>query len=277
MVVFTKGAGNMVNDPGWAEKTGRAEKVAFDFFNAFSTVQFNNGVSDVAYSIGIAAGTNHGRGLRVHHVRENSYLGNKIYHILKSSGMSYRVLYDFEDSHKTFEVWSGLDRSEEQTDNNPVVFSTRYGNIKNPDVLLDSSTYKSGCVIVNKYTSEENTAMYTRAIITPDDLDSDNAFLMFSSSLNPTDFATQEEFFTAMEAEGRSEKDSNWTRTLNVEFDATNGSYVYMQDFDLGDMCSIEIQEIGMSANARLVGCYEVVKQGVWSMTMEFGTPIIKR
>jgi hypothetical protein len=174
-------------------------------------------------------------------------------------------------------VWAGLDRSEDQTNNNPVIFSTRYGNIKNPNILLDDSTYKSGCVIVNKSTSGDNTVVYTRAIINPDDLDSDNSFLMFSSSANPSDFSTQEELFATMEAEGQSEKDSNWTRTMNVEFDAMNGSYEYMQDFDLGDVCSIEVKEIGVSANARLIGCYEVVKQGVWSMTMEFGTPIIKR
>lgn len=277
MVAYAKGTGNILNSPAWSEKVGNAENVAFDFFNAFSTIQFNNGVSNVSYSIGVAAGANLGRGLRVHHVRENSYLGDKVYHILKSSGLSYRVSYDFEQNRKTFGVWSGLDRSEDQHTNNPVVFSTRYGNIKNPNILLDDSTYKSGCVIVNKSTSGDDTVVYTRAIIDPDDLDSDNSFLMFSSSANPSDFSTQEELFAIMEAEGQSEKDSDWTRTMNVEFDAMNGSYEYMQDFDLGDICSIEVKEIGVSANARLIGCYEVVKQGVWSMTMEFGTPIIKR
>lgn len=273
MVAYAKGIGNITSDPGWVERIGNAEQVAFDFFNAFSTIQFNN----VSYGIGIAAGANLGRGSRVHHVRENSYLGNKIYHILKSSGMSYRILYDFERNNKTFEVWSGLDRSEEQTTNNPIVFSTRYGNIKNASILLDDSTYKSGCIVVNSASSGEETTTYTRAIITPDDLDSDNAFLAFSSSANSGDFATQEDFFAAIEAEGRSEKDSNWTRTMNMEFDTTSGSYVYMQDFDLGDICSVEIQEVGVSANARLIGCYEVIKQGTWSLTMEFGTPIIKR
>jgi hypothetical protein len=50
-----------------------------------------------------------------------------------------------------------------------------------------------------------------------------------------------------------------------------------MTDFDLGDVCNLEITEIDISAEARLIGCYEVVKDGVWTMTMEFGTPILKR
>lgn len=277
MVAYSKGVGNIISGPDWAEKIGYAEDVAHDFFNAFSNIQFSKNGSNVQYGIGIAAGVNSRRGLMVHHVRENSYLGDKIYHILKSSGLSYRVLYDFESNEKTFEVWSGLDRSEEQTTNNPIVFSTRYGNIKNPNILIDNSTYKSGCIIVNNSTSDNAEVSYTRAIIDPDEIYSDNAFLALNSSSNPGDYSTPEEFYAALEAEGQSEKDSNWTRTMNLEFDPVVGSYEYMQDFDIGDICSIEIQEIGISANARLIGCYEVVKQGVWTLTMEFGTPMIKR
>ena len=64
-------------------------------------------------------------------------------------------------------------------------------------------------------------------------------------------------------------------KTINVEFDAMEGSYEYGIDFDLGDLCSIEIPEMGISAEARLIGCYEVMKSGGFSMAMEFGTPII--
>lgn len=273
MIAYSKGTGNITSSPAWVEKVGYAENVAFDFFNAFSSIQFDG----ATYSLGISAGASKGRGLRVHHVRENSYLGNKIYNILKSSGLSYRVLYNFEVNTKTFEVWSGLDRSEEQMVNNPVVFSTRYGNVKNPDILIDNSTYKSGCVVVNDFQTEGGATTYTRATITPAEVDSDNAFLMFKSSVNPGDFGTLEEFYAAIDADGQSNRDSKWIRTMNVEFDAMAGSYGYMEDFDLGDICSIEIHEVGVSVNARLIGCYEVIKKGAWTLTMEFGTPIIKR
>jgi hypothetical protein len=273
MVVYAKGAGNIVGGPEWADLIGPAESVAFGFFNAFSTIRFDN----ATYGIGVLPGADLGRGSQAHHSRDNSYLGNKVYHILKPSGMSYRVLYDFERNTKAFTVWSGVDRSEEQTSNNPVVFSTRYGNIKNPNILIDDSTYKSGCVVVNQSTSGDATVTYTRAVIDPDESEGDNAFLALGSSATPNDFTSMDEFFAAMEAEGRSEKNSSWTRTMNVEFDAVSGSYEYMQDFDLGDICSVEIQEVGVSADARLIGCYEVIKQGVWTLTMEFGTPIIKR
>ena len=31
------------------------------------------------------------------------------------------------------------------------------------------------------------------------------------------------------------------------------------------------------SADARIIGIYEVMKSGEWSMIIEFGTPIIKK
>lgn len=68
---------------------------------------------------------------------------------------------------------------------------------------------------------------------------------------------------------------TGYPKIINVEFDAMESSYEYGTDFDLGDLCSIEIPEMDLSAQARLIGCYEVMKSGQWSMTMEFGTPII--
>ena len=66
-------------------------------------------------------------------------------------------------------------------------------------------------------------------------------------------------------------------KIINIEFDALMGSYEYMKDFDIGDECTLEIPEMSLSADARLIGCYEVMKSGQWSMTMEFGTPILRR
>lgn len=277
MVVFAHGEGNVVGGPPWTEKSGPAEDVAYDFFNTFSQIQFNDGPRILASGLGISAGSSQHRGHPAQHTRDNSYLGNKVYHILKPSGMSYRVVYDFEGNEKHFEVWEGKDRTSEQAENNPVVFSTRYGNIKNPNVLLDDSTYKSGCVVVSGKNDDPNASTHIRVLMDFDEFEEDNAFLSLESSTPIDDFATLQEYHMALEGEGRSEKNSNWTRTMNVEFNALVGSYEYMQDFDIGDVCNIEINEVGISANVRLIGCYEVIKSGSWSLTLEFGTPIIKR
>lgn len=276
MVAFVKGDGNIIEDPDWVENMGNAEDVAYNFFNAFSQIKFKNDEdSTIDFKLGIDSKPSLGRGSVVQHTRDNSYLGNKIYHILKSSGMSYRVLYDFEVNETHFEVWLGKDRTNEQTENNPVSFSTRH-NIKNPNVLLNNSTYKSGCIVMGGKNSGEESTTHIRALLDLDEQHEDNAFLFLQSQTSIDDFENLNEYYQVLDSEGRSEKNSNWIRTLNVEFDALVGSYEYMQDFDIGDICNLEIPEVGISANIRLIGCYEVIKSGSWSLTMEFGTPILK-
>lgn len=277
MVAFAKGGGNVVDGPEWVEKRGVAEDVAYDFLDAFSQIKFNTNTGVASFQLDISSGVNQHRGSIVQHTRDNSYLGNKIYHILKSSGMSYKVAYNFEDNEKHFEVWAGKDRSSEQTENNPVTFSTRYGNIKNPGLLLDDSTYKSGCVVVGSSNNGENSSTHVMVLMDLDEFHEDNAFLSLQSSVSIDDYEDLDSYYQALDSEGRLEKNSKWTRTMNFEFDAMTGSYVYMQDFDIGDICSIEIAEVGISVNARLIGCYEVIKGNVWSLTLEFGTPIVKR
>ncbi|MBQ9990198.1 MAG: siphovirus ReqiPepy6 Gp37-like family protein [Lachnospiraceae bacterium] len=269
-VVYRKGDTNIKNPPSWVNQSGNAEDVAFAFFNAFKDVCLSDSNQ---FPLGIDAGENQSRGKTANHERCGELLGNKIYHILQASKMSYRVAYDFESSRKVFYVWSGCDRTQEQLENNPVIFSTRYGNIKKPNVLMDSTNYKNMCIVDHE--SEES--VYSRAVMSGETvIEADQAsFVYLKSALNRNDYA-EDAFLSALDTEGISEL-SDRVKTVNVEFDAMEGSYEYRIDFDLGDVCSIEIPEVDISADAVLIGCYEVIKKGTWSLTLEFGTPILKR
>lgn len=268
-VVYRKGTGNIQNAPSWVSQEGVAESVAFSFFNGFKDVR----IEGKAFNLGIEEGTNEQRGKRANHERCGELLGNKIYHILQASKMSYRVSYDFENSRRVFSVWSGYDRTQEQQENNPIVFSTRYGNIKKPNVLLDSTNYRNICIVDHEY---EESVSY-RAVINDEEMEDDEtgAFVFLKSAVNRNDY-TEEAFLSALDSEGRTEL-ADRVKTVNVEFDAMEGSYEYRVDFDLGDICHIEIPEMEISADAVLIGCGEVIKKGTWSLTLEFGTPILKR
>ena len=269
-VVFPYGTSNITNAPSWVCQSGKAEAVAYAYFNGFKAMTTESVSSD----LGIEAGTSQGRGKDSVHYRNGEYLGYKIYDILKPSGMSYRVLYDFVNSAKKFDVWTGIDRTEENSDgNNPVVFSTKYGNIKNPNVLIDETEYKNACIVMNEQSVNNVSSYISRAVFLMEECEDSCQFLSEQSSLNRGDY-TESDFKTALDNEGINAL-GNAVKIINVEFDAMEGSYEYMEDFDIGDLCNIEIPEIDLSAQARLIGCYEVMKSGQWNMTMEFGTPII--
>ena len=269
-VVYRNGITNIANAPAWVNKAGNAEDVAFAFFNAFKDVILDDGQECL---LGIESGGNQQRGKAAAHERCGEYLGNKIYHILQPSKMSYRVSYDFESSRKVFSVWSGVDRTQEQIGNNPIIFSTHYGNIKKPNVLTDYTNYKNGCIVDNK----NDATTYSQVVLERTDVNDSlqDSFAYLKSAINRNDYTSDSQFVTALKSEGSTEL-SEHVKTVNVDFDAMEGSYEYMIDFDLGDICSIEIPEISISADAVLIGCYEVIKKGTWGLTLEFGTPILK-
>ena len=142
MAVYPKGTSNIINSPDWVSKEDDAETVALAYFNAFKSVTFTVNGTSITSALDITSAAGSGRGNIANHERNGEYLGDKLYEILNPSEMSYKVTYDFINNQKVLTVWQGIDRREEQTDNNPIVFSTKYGNIKNPNILIDNTKYK---------------------------------------------------------------------------------------------------------------------------------------
>ena len=90
---------------------------------------------------------------------------------------------------------------------------------------------------------------------------------------NMADYSTDQEYRVAVNTDARNDLGEREDK-LNLSFSAFDGSYDYMIDFDIGDVVSIEIPEIDLSADVQIVGCYETVQDGVWSLDIEFGTPL---
>lgn len=271
-IAYPPGASNITNAASWIEQKSCAEDVAYAFFNAFKRIE----TDDITSELDLTAMPSLNRGKTAVHTRNGEQLGKKIYNILKPSGMSYRVLYDFVNNAKSFEVWAGLDRTDTNTDgNNPIVFSTKYGNIKNPNVLVSTTDYKNACIVTHEQQKDDSSTFISRAVFGLSDSDKEVSFAYLKSSLKKDEY-TSEGFLVALENEGLNEINEH-PEVFNIDFDALSGSYEYLVDFDLGDKCSIEIPEIGISMQARLIACYEVIKSGTWTMNMEFGTPIIIR
>lgn len=263
---------NVVNRPTWSMQSGKAEDVAFQFFNAFKDVSYTiDGATHTAV-LGIESGTSLHRGHHSENTRGNEYLSNKIYSILKPSKMSYRVEYDFNTSRKVFNVWKGIDRTEKNAElNNPVIFSTKYGNITNADLLIDSVEYANAYIINSASATEQDGNKYL--IIGENSAEGDDDIRFYQNQLfeSSSDYATQAEYLEAINAQGRGELLKH-QRTISLDFDTITGGYEYMEDFDLGDECTIVIPELDLSVNAVLSAIYEVVKQGVWTMTLGFTT-----
>ena len=273
-VAYPAGIMNIKNSPSWIKQNRAAEDVAYAFFNGFKRITTDTFTS----LLNISASESSGRGNKAVHTRNGEYLGVKVYDILKPSGLSYRVTYDLLENSSMFSVWGGKDLTQENADgNNPVIFSTKYGNLKDPNILIDETSYKNVCINAH----EEDEKYLVRALNNAADDDAEYAFVYNESRERKSDYTNEEgvfqeaAFLEALDDESKN-KLSSCEKTFNLEFNAESGSYVYMQDFDLGDKCDIEVSGV-VQMEARLIACYEVIKAGEWSMSLEFGTPIIKK
>lgn len=281
----------------------RSDIVAHAFFNGFKKIHFYktaNSLSDTKYyyELDIADGTTIGNDFKIaDHYRNNEELGYKIYDILKPSGASYRIRFDFDNLQKYFDVIAGKDKTQDSTTNNPIVFSTKYGNVINPNIVFDDNSIKNAIVTSAEYdtsskTENDRKTQKKHAVNVWFDTEC-NAFMYLDTSVNPSDYKDYDlggdilsggknsnyrcsAYKNAVFSELKSALNEYNMRIINIEFNTIEGSYEYITDFDLGDLVSLEIPEIKLSADVRLIGCYEVIQEGKWTLSLEFGTPIIK-
>lgn len=273
-IVYPKANGytNITNGPSWVLVTGPAEDTAYTYFNAFKDITYTINGRTYTSTLGINASTSQHRGKNTSRHRLNDVLMNKMYSILRPSNMSFRVVYDFDNNTKTFSVIKGRDlTSGNQEGNNPIIFSTRYGNLKNPNVVVSSTNYKNCYISVGTYT--DNDIDITNVIAGNEATESDTSdrFLAVDAQAAREDYDTEEGYLNALRSEGHNALNS-CKIISSYDFDVIEGSYNYMEDFDLGDLCSIEIPEVGVSVDAVLSGCIEVIKDNSWSLTVEFDT-----
>lgn len=264
--VYPKGTGNILNDPSWVNQSGNAEDVAIEFFRAFKDVQ----ISGASAVLNMEIATSQQRGLQVEHERTGGRLGDKIHTLLRPSEMSYKIAYDFVSNTRTFTPVKGRNlTASHELDDNPVTFSTAFGNLKNPNIKIDVGNYRNSYVASNSYS--KNNIDYTDIQAAINNDGDFSKFLYIETSLNKKDYASTNAYVNAIHTAAKEEL-SKHVKEAIFDFVAVAGSYVYMEDFDLGDKCSLEVPEIHLSKDAILIECIEVIKKGTHTLTMKFDT-----
>jgi hypothetical protein len=276
--------------PTWLNQSGTADVVARNFFEGFKKIawtnyqindyQGNNLVTTVR-ELDINFGnidTQHGDYHYSEHNRNKEKLGNKLYKILKPSGASFEVIWNYDTHDKTLNIIHGKDLTQGNTDgNNPVVFSSANGNIISASLVISDTNTKDTII----QTSENKDKVYVLINELPNASGRFEHVGMQTAVQDYFNDDTQDYTLADKQLKLAVMQDSDqelnkYTDKQNIEFQIYRGSYKYMEDYDLGDLISVEINEIGLSLNARIISCYEVVKQGVWELTLEIGTPLIK-
>lgn len=194
-------------------------------------------------------------------------LSRVIYPRLQTQELSFRVKYDFVSAKKIAEVWQGKDRTQSQSENNFVVFSTKFGNLNEPVVEEDKSNFKNYAQVGGSGEGKD------RIYVT---IDLSNGgykkkiFIDGKSEAYDPEKQTLQEYKDSLYQYGL-KKMLDYQVIQNVDFKSEESGYIYMEDFDLGDKCDVIIEPLQLSLEARIIAVYEVFKDNTHTIELEFG------
>lgn len=199
-------------------------------------------------------------------------LGTKLFSILQTQEMSYKVNYDFVTNKLDLVFYKGLDRTQDQFDNNFVTFSKTFENISNVQADIDDSNYKNYFVVAG---GEEGVNRVVEVV------DLSNGGYKKMAFIDARDLQQQEgqsldDYKLELRQRGL-EKAQDYLKITNITVNPVTSSYVYLEDYDLGDKCDIIVEELGIMIKARIIAVYEVVKNGYTTIELEFGDKILTK
>lgn len=193
-------------------------------------------------------------------------LGEKMFSILETRELSYKVGV-LAQAHNRLAlymmVWQGKDRRQSQSVNSWAVFSADWGNIENESASVDGSAYANVC----RVSANEESLQFE-----VDNSGGGERFEVFldANSEKPEDGQSAADFRAALEQEAQ-EKLLECAKAVEVDVDVF-GDSGYMTDYDLGDLVTVKLEDIGLQFETRIVEANEVFKPEGHTVSLGFGT-----
>lgn len=218
--------------------------------------------------IPLTISTSQGRGTDTLFSDLGTELASQCYYILKLHEMSFAVDYSIENNEFTFRIFEGLDRTQGQTENEPLTFSTDFGNLKSPTLLTDESNYKTHALLI---VAEG----YENQIVTIDENAEIKRWITIdASSVEYVD--TDDNYYADVQAYGIGILKDTYVSKISVSGDVATTGYIYLEDYNCGDKCNLVISEIGIVVETRIIEVNEVFKENQYTIELQFGDKIIE-
>ena len=185
--------------------------------------------------------------------------------VLQEYGLSSTVILDVEGKKLQYIIYAGVNRSVDNTTNAlPVIFSQEFDNLISSDYELNTSTERNVALIGGE---GEGTARFYALLAGSEKDLSRRELFVDASSIGKTykdesdveHTYTNAEYTAVLKQEGKKNLEP-----LKIEesffgaLDIVNGNYVYNRDFYLGDIITVQDNEINKYINARIIEITEV-------------------
>ena len=192
----------------------------------------------------------------------------KVEEICSGMATGFRFRPDFVNKKIYFELYRGLNHSITQSDRERVIFSDGFAN-------LDSATY------------EENDQVYKTVCYVGGQGEGSDRTIVEVGATDSTGLERRESFLSATDVRNDNISDSQYRDALKQRgnaalanaimassFDATvnpNGNFRYLEDYDLGDIVTVQKEAYGVTQNLRITEISEVYENGIYKIEPKFG------
>lgn len=200
-----------------------------------------------------------GRGEKIAFETRYKVLSDELETISKTSRLGWNIKFDYKNKRFIFESLVGIDRTVNQADVPPMIFSRRYDNILELEYTKDVSEYKN-CAIVAGQGEGSNREI----VIVNDNLSGQDRKELFVDARDIEDG-------TNLADRGKSKLAEN---TIIESFEATIDTESYRVEWDLGDFVTILDDEIGVISDTQIVEVVEIYEDGILSVEPVFGESI---
>ena len=256
---------------GVQEKEGTVEEVMKDYVNR-NCIEPANPARIIPNLV-----LSENKGYEIPASESNSYveLASFMEELAVKYDIGWRMLFDHIGQRYVFDVYKGRDLSINQTANPQAIFSMEYENV------------------INQFYTDSDTSYKTMAVIGGQGEDSDQFFAYLNDTLTGFDrrevyvdgkevpmedetgyILTDELYAKGLEERGKLElAERNTIRTFESDVSA-NSNLTYREDYDLGDIVTVENRRWGIAMSAPITTVEEVYENNVMDIRVNFGSAI---
>ena len=189
----------------------------------------------------------------------------------KASGIGFRVLYDA--GLLRFETYAGVDRSVLQSAVPHVIFSDEFGNLAEIEYTEDVKKYRNVAYVLGA----EKDGQQEVVVVDQSNGQPIREMYISGSSVQMEDGMTAEAY-RALLAEYGAEQLATKGKVESFEGEGFDiGNFTYMEDWDLGDIVTIQSAELGLVSHARVTEVEELYERGTVRILPVFGSPLSEK
>ena len=197
--------------------------------------------------------------------------------VLQEYDLSARVTLDAERKKLQYSVFYGEDRSEEnESGNEPVIFSEGYDNLKDSAYSLDKTSFKNAALIGGE---GEGTARFYAMTAGSETGLARREVWVDASSISKTykDAGGTEQTYSndvysgfLLERGRQSLSALKPVEAFGGSLDVTSGNFVFNRDFFLGDVVTVESERIGVYKRVRIISVTEVQDENGYTVSVDY-------